>query len=47
MYIDQLGDIVNKYNNTYDDKIKLKRIDIKCSIYLDSKKKVIIKILNW
>ena len=33
MYIDQLDDIVNKYNNTYHHTIKMKPVDIKSNIY--------------
>ena len=29
IYIDQLDDIVNKYNNTYHSTIKMKPIDVK------------------
>ena len=38
VYIDQLGDIFKKYNNTYHTSIKMKPIDIKDNTYLDSKK---------
>ena len=33
MYIDQLDDIVNKYNNTYYRTIKMKPVDVKSNIY--------------
>ena len=33
MYIDQLDDIVNKYNNTYHRTIKMKPVDVKSNIY--------------
>ena len=36
MYIDKLGDIVNKYNNTYHWKTKMKPVDIKSKKYIDS-----------
>ena len=32
MYIDQLDDIVNKYNNTYHRTIKMKPVDVKSNI---------------
>ena len=40
MYIDKLDDIVNKYNNTYHRKIKMKPVDGKPSKYIDSSKKI-------
>ena len=47
VYIDNLEDIVNKYNNTYHSIIKMKPVDVKWETYIDSsKKKLIIKILN-
>ena len=36
MYIDKLGDIVNKYNNTYHWKTKMKPVDVKSNKYIDS-----------
>ena len=38
MYIDQLDDIVKKYNNTYHTSIKMKPTDVKDNTYLDTKK---------
>ena len=38
VYNDKLDDIVNKYNNTYHETIKMKPVDVKPSIYLDFKK---------
>ena len=38
--IDQLGDIVNKYNNTYHRTITMKPVDVKDNAYIDSIKKV-------
>ena len=35
VYIDKLDNIVNKYNNTYHRKIKIKPIDVKSSRYID------------
>ena len=34
LYIDKLEDIVNKYNNTYHKKIKMKSINVKSSTYI-------------
>ena len=31
VYIDKLDDIVNKYNNTYHNAIKMKLVDVKSS----------------
>ena len=33
MYIDKLDDIINKYNNTYHNAIKIKPVDVKTNIY--------------
>ena len=33
VYIDKLGDIVNKYNNTYHKTINMKPADVKSSAY--------------
>ena len=46
VYIDKLNAIVNKYNNTYHTTIKMKPIDVKDNTYIDTSKKLIIKILN-
>ena len=35
VYIDVLNDIVNKYNNTYHNSIKMKPIDVKCDSYAE------------
>ena len=40
VYIDKLIDIVNKYNNTDHSKIKIKPVDVKSNIYIDSGKKI-------
>ena len=40
MYIDKLGDIVNKYNNTYHRTIKMKPTDFKDNTYIDFGKEV-------
>ena len=47
MYIDNLDDIVNKYNNTYQNAVKMKPADVKSNTYINSSKvKILIKILN-
>ena len=47
MYIDNLDDIVNKYNNTYQNTVKMKPADVKSNTYINSSKvKILIKILN-
>ena len=33
--VDELDDIVNKYNNTYHRIVKMKPVDVKSSIYID------------
>ena len=40
VYIDKLDDIVNKYNNMYHSKIKMKHVDIKPSTYIDLSKEI-------
>ena len=40
VYIDKLDDIVNKYNNTYHNTIKMKPVDAKSNTYIDSSKKI-------
>ena len=35
VYIDKLDGIVNKYNNTYHSKIKMKHVHVKLSTYID------------
>ena len=40
VYIDKLDDIVNKYNNTYHQTIKVKPVDVKSSIHIDSSKEI-------
>ena len=46
MYTDKLDDIVNDYNNVFHKTIKMKLIDVKDNTYIDSNKKLMIKILN-
>ena len=38
LYFDKLGDIVNKYDNTYHRTIKMKPADVKPSMYIDFNK---------
>ena len=40
MYIDNIDDIVNEYNNTYPRAIKMKPVDVKDNAYIDFKKEV-------
>ena len=40
VYIDKLGDIVSKFNNTYHRTIKMKPVHVKDSTYIDFKKEV-------
>ena len=40
VYIDELDDVVNKYNNTYHSTIKMKPVDIKSNTYIDSSKEI-------
>ena len=46
LYIHILHDIVNEYNNTYHRTIKMKPIEVKNKIYIDSIKDLMINILN-
>ena len=38
MYIDKLGDIVKKYNNTYHRTIKTEPVDVKSKPYMSFNK---------
>ena len=40
VYIDKLDDIVDKYNNTYHTKIKMKPIDVKDNTYINTSKEI-------
>ena len=40
VYIDKLDDIVNKYNNAYHRTNKMKPVDVKGNVYIDSGKEV-------
>ena len=46
MYIDELDDIVNKYNNACHRTIIIKPVEVKPNIYIDFNKKIIKKVLN-
>ena len=39
VFINKLGDILNKYNNTYHSTMKMKPSDVKSNTYIDSSKK--------
>ena len=40
LYIDKLDDIINKHNNTYHHTIKMKPVDVKSNMYIDSSKEI-------
>ena len=40
VYTNKLDDIVNKYNNTYHNTIKMKPVDVKSNAYIDSSKEI-------
>ena len=40
VFINKLGDILNKYNNTYHSTVKMKPSDVKSNTYIDSSKKI-------
>ena len=40
VHIDKLGDTVNKYNNTYHKKIKMKPVDTEVNTYIKSNKEI-------
>ena len=40
MFIDKLDEIVNKYNNTQHKRIKMKPVDVKLNIYINSGKEI-------
>ena len=46
IYNNKLDDLVNKYNNTDHNTIKMKSVDVKSSKYMISLKRIIKKILN-
>ena len=39
MYIDNLDNIVNKYNNTYLNTIKMKTVDVNSNTFIEFNKK--------
>ena len=46
VYIDELDDTVDEYNNTYHRTLNIKPADIKDNKYIDFKKNVMTEILN-
>ena len=40
VYIDNLDDIVNKYDNTYHSIMKMKSANVKSNTYIDSSKEI-------
>ena len=40
VYIDKLGNILNRYNNTCHSTIKMKPVDVKSNTYIDSSKEL-------
>ena len=40
LYVDELDDIVNKYNNTYHSTIKMKSVDVISNTCIDSNKEI-------
>ena len=38
--IDKLDDIVNKYNNTYHNTVKMKPADVKSTTHINSSKEI-------
>ena len=40
VYIDKLDDIVNEYNNTYHRTIKMKPVNVKSNIHINSSKEI-------
>ena len=40
IFVDKLDDIVNKYNNTNHNTIKMKPVDVISNIYIDSSKEI-------
>ena len=47
VYFDKLDDIVNKCNNTYHSRNKIKPIDVKSNIYIDFSKEINDKNPNF
>ena len=43
MHIDKLDDIVNKYNNAYHSRIKMKPVDVKSNTYINSNEEINFK----
>ena len=47
VYIDNLDNIADKYNNTYHTAIKMKPVDVKSNTYIDSNKEINDKDLKF
>ena len=45
--IDNLDDTMNKYNDTYHSRIKMKPVDVESSTYIDSSRETNEKVPNW
>ena len=46
VYIEKLYDIIDKFNNTYHNTMKMKSADAKSSTYIDFNVEKMMKILN-
>ena len=46
VYIDKLNDIVNKYNNTYHITTKMRSVEVKSNIHINSSKEINDEDLN-
>ena len=46
VYIDELDDFTDKYNNTYHRAMTMKPIDVKTSTYIDFDVEKMVKILD-
>ena len=40
VYINELDDVINKYNNTFHSTIKIKPADVKSKTFIDSSKEI-------
>ena len=47
VYINKLNDIVNKYNSTYHNTIKMKTVDVKLNTYIEFSKEINNKDLKF
>ena len=46
LYIENLSEIVNKYNDTYYSTIKMKTVDVESSTYISFKLLIMLKYQN-